>query len=337
MAPTFGRTASLFARRFFSQFDFEPADGDRLRALDRQGAVVYVMRYSSRLDYFLFNWLFLLGGIRLSAFANGIKFFYYRPLGEALRLLFQGIGERLRRGARGMREQSIQQIRHVTREGSSAFLFLRTDKFRTRVFRRRRAVRAGRTELDYLREVVDTTFAHDVPVSLVPLALFWRKGARPAKPFLNLFYGGSERPTDVGKVVSFIWNYRNLAVRVGTPIDLRGFVDENRASGRERVVKQVRRSLLIFLRREEKPVVGAALPTFASAGGGARRRRGPAWSTSWRARSAARTAGSRRAPRRTSRRSRQAQAPPCWPCWRCWSSRSSSASSRGSSCTTSSP
>jgi glycerol-3-phosphate O-acyltransferase len=263
MAPSFGRVAGVFARRFFSQFDVEASDSERLRALDREGAVIYVMRYSSRLDYFLFNWLFLLTGIRLSAFANGIKFFYYRPFGEALRLLVQGIGERLRRGARGMREQSIQQIRHVVREGGSAFLFLRTDKIRTRVHRRRRAVREGRTELDYLREVVDTAFAHDVPVSLVPLALFWRKGARPQRPFLNLFYGANERPTDVGKVVSFVWNYQNLAVRVGTPIDLRAFVDQNRASGRERVVKQVRRSLLIFLRREEKPVVGAALPSFA--------------------------------------------------------------------------
>ncbi|MFI5315888.1 MAG: 1-acyl-sn-glycerol-3-phosphate acyltransferase [Myxococcota bacterium] len=263
MAPRFGRTAGLFARRFFSQFDFAPGDAERLRALDRDGAVIYVMRYSSRLDYFLFNWLFLLSGVRLSGFANGIKFFYYRPFGEALRLLAQGIVERLRRGSRGMREQSIQQIRYVVREGGSAFLFLRTDKIRTRVHRRRRALREGRTELDYLREVVDTAFAHDVPVSLVPLALFWRKGARPQRPFLNLFYGGNERPTDFGKVVSFVWNYRNLAVRVGTPIDLQGFVAENRASGRERVVKQVRRSLLIFLRREEKPVVGATLPSFA--------------------------------------------------------------------------
>ncbi len=128
---------------------------------------------------------------------------------------------------------------------------------------KRGALREGRTELDYLREVVDTAFASDVPVSLVPLALFWRKGARPERPFLNLFYGGNERPTDVGKMVAFIWNYRNLAVRVGQPIDLRAFVDQSRASGRERVVKQVRRSLLIFLRREEKPVVGAPLPSFA--------------------------------------------------------------------------
>jgi len=263
MTPRFGRMATLFGNRFFAHFDFEAHDAERLAELDRRGAVVYVMRYSSRLDYFLFNWLFLLRGIRLSAFANGIKFFYYRPFTEALRLLWQGVTERARRGASGMRERSIVQIRQCVREGGSAFLFLRTDKFRTRVRTKRVAVREGRTELDYLREVVDTAFASDVPVSLVPLALFWRKGARPERPFLNLFYGGNERPTDLGKVVSFLWNYTNLAVRVGRPIDLRAFVDENRASGRERVVKQVRRSLLIFLRREEKPVVGAPLPTFA--------------------------------------------------------------------------
>ena len=187
------------------------------------------------------------------------------PVGQRgrRRLLGQGIVERVRRGASGMRERSIMQIRQCVRDGGSAFLFLRTDKIRTRVRTKRVAVREGRTELDYLREVVDTAFASDVPVSLVPLALFWRKGARPERPFLNLFYGGNERPTDVGKVVAFLWNYRNLAVRVGQPIDLRAFVDANRASGRERVVKQVRRSLLIFLRREEKPVVGAPLPSFA--------------------------------------------------------------------------
>ena len=263
MTERFGRTATLFGRRFFAEFDFERHDAERLSDLDRRGAVVYVMRYSSRLDYFLFNWLFLLRGIRLSSFANGIKFFYYRPFGEALRLLGQGIVERVRRGASGMRERSIVQIRQCVRDGGSAFLFLRTDKIRTRVRSKRGALREGRTELDYLREVVDTAFASDVPVSLVPLALFWRRGARPERPFLNLFYGGNERPTDTGKVVAFLWNYRNLAVRVGQPIDLRAFVDANRASGRERVVKQVRRSLLIFLRREEKPVVGAPLPSFA--------------------------------------------------------------------------
>ena len=59
---------------------------DRLLELESQGTVVYVMRYSSRLDYVLFNTLFARVGLRLSSFANGLHFYYYRPLLEALRM-----------------------------------------------------------------------------------------------------------------------------------------------------------------------------------------------------------------------------------------------------------
>ncbi|MCP4004411.1 MAG: hypothetical protein GY725_09475 [bacterium] len=262
MTPRFGNMAQWFARRFFSSFQFETGDAGTLRSLESTGAIVYVMRYSSRLDYFLFNWLFLSAGLRLSSFANGIKFYYYRPLGEATRLLWSGLIERIRFGNRGMRERGILHIRRTIRRGDTAFLFLRTDKTGSRLRTRQGAVSSARSELDYLRQIVDNCFTSPDPVSLVPLALFWRKGSRPQRPFLNLFYGGPERPTDIGKVISFIWNYRNLAVRIGTRIDLQGFVSERRWEGRERIVKQVRRSLLIFLRREEKPVLGAALPTF---------------------------------------------------------------------------
>ncbi len=262
MTPRFGRLARLFGRRFFGGFQFEPGDADLLKERDTLGAVIYVMRYSSRLDYFLFNWLFLASGLRLSSFANGIRFFYYRPLLEALRLLIRRPFQLLREGRRGLRERGLVRLRQVVRGGGSAFLFLRSDKLGSRVRARAGAVAAGRSELDYLREIVDQRFTSEDPVSLVPLVLFWRKGARPQRAFLTLFYGGPERPTDFFKVVSFLWNYRNLTVRVGTPIDLAHVIDERRSVGREQVVRQVRRALLIFLRREEKPVLGAALRSF---------------------------------------------------------------------------
>lgn len=263
MTPRFGWIAGRFGRRFFAGFGFPTEDAERLCELGEQGSVVYVMRYSSRLDYFLFNWLFIAAGLRLSGFANGIRFFYYRPLPQAARLLVRSLVRRARLGRRGGRNAELVQLRSLVRDGGTAFLFLRSDKMGARLRRRRGAVAVGRSELDYLREIVDTRFAHSRPVSLVPLALFWRKGARPQRPFLNLFYGGPERPTDIGKLISFIWNYRNLAVRVGTPIDLGAFIDERRADGRDRIIRQVRRALLIFLRREEKPVIGAALRSFA--------------------------------------------------------------------------
>ena len=259
MTPRFGRLAQAFGQRFFAGFRLESDEAERLRDIQNRGAVVYVMRYASRLDYFLFNWLFLREKLRPASFANGIRFYYYRPFFEVIRTLLRGLVTRVRLGQRGMRGLGISRTRSVLTAGGSMFLFLRTDKVRSRPRSRRDVVRSGQSEFDYLREIVTTCFDQSPPVYLVPLAVFWRKGPRARRRFLNVFYGAPERPTDTGKVVSFLWNYRNLAIRVGTPIDLQGFVEERRSGGAERITKQVRRVLLIFLRREEKPVEGAAL------------------------------------------------------------------------------
>ncbi|MCE2390877.1 MAG: 1-acyl-sn-glycerol-3-phosphate acyltransferase [Proteobacteria bacterium] len=262
MTPRFNWWAERFGRRFFGRFQLAEGDVKQLRDLEERGAVVYVMRYGSRLDYFLFNWLFAVAGVRPSAGANGIRFYYYRPLLEAVRLWLARLGERLRLGRGGARDKGRERTCEAIRAGGSAFLFLRTDKIPSALTPRRWALRSGRSETDYLHEIVATCFDTEATVSLVPLALFWRKGTKPTRPFLDLFYGGPQRPRSFVKLVSFLFNYRNLAVRVGTPIDLRGFVDRRRGEGPQRVVRQVRRSLLIFLRREEKPVVGSALRTF---------------------------------------------------------------------------
>ena len=259
MTHRFGGPARAFGDRFFTGFGLEPSDSERIRRIQEAGAVVYVMRYASRLDYFLFNWLFLREKLRLPSLANGIRFYYYRPLGQAIATFFRGVRGRLRLGRRGLRALAIGRTRAVLCSGGSMFLFLRTDKIRYRLRSRRRAIRSAQSERDYLEEVVATVSDDRAPVYLVPLALFWRKGPRTRRRFLNLFYGAPERPTDTGKVISFLWNYRNLAIRVGEPIDLKGFVEERREVGVQRIAKQVRRVLLIFLRREEKPVSGSAL------------------------------------------------------------------------------
>jgi hypothetical protein len=116
MAPRFGLFVRWFARRFFSHLALDPATLARLRELEARGAVVYVMRYASRLDYFLFNALFLREGLRLSAFANGIRFYYYRPLFEALRARLS------RRREPAGRERDRDHARRLARAGTSFFL-----------------------------------------------------------------------------------------------------------------------------------------------------------------------------------------------------------------------
>jgi glycerol-3-phosphate O-acyltransferase len=254
MTPRFNGLFRWFARRFFLHFGLDGAAVARLREFEERGAVVYVMRYASRLDYFLFNALFVREGLRLSKFANGIRFDYYRPLLELLRSRL-----RLERRPRGPaeRERGRRWVRDLVQEGESFFLFLRTERLRRGG--RRAAAREAQEELDLLQEVVGAAWQADRPVQVVPLALFWRKGPRTRRRFLNLFYGASTRPSDLAKVTSFLTTYRDLAVKVGEPIDLAAFIESRRGQGQHAVARMVRRSILSFLYREEKVVEGPTL------------------------------------------------------------------------------
>jgi len=253
MTPRFNFVFKWFAGRFFRHFQLDPDTVKKLRELETGGAVVYVMRYSSRLDYFLFNTLFAREGLRLSSFANGLHYFYYRPIFELIRTLF--------RRPRGRPHEVVQaeargQVRELARSQSSFFLFLRTARFRTWLSRR---ARRRQDELDLLEELTRAVWDSGTPVHVVPLALFWRKGPRSDHRFLNLSYGALVRPTDLSKVMSFLVNYRSLSVKTGEPIDLQRFLEEHRDEGPAQVARKVRRSILMYLYREEKVVEGPTL------------------------------------------------------------------------------
>jgi glycerol-3-phosphate O-acyltransferase len=260
MTPRFNLFFRWFAKRFFGHFDLDDDTVARLRELESRGSVVYVMRYASRLDYFLFNALFLREGLRLSGFANGVRFYYYRPLLEAIRLGLRRLRGILREG-RG-RDGGGAEREHAGQlalAGESQFLFLRTARLGSWLRGRRRALEVGKQELDSLEEVVRAAWSAERPVFLVPLALFWRKGPRSERRFLNLAYGGPTRPSDLAKVIGFLTTYRGLFVKVGEPIDLSAFIEERREEGETAITRKVRRSLLIFLYREEKVVEGPTL------------------------------------------------------------------------------
>jgi len=256
MAPRFNVFFRWFERRFFGEICLDAETAARLRALEAAGSVIYVMRYASRLDYFLMNALFLRHRLRLSAFANGIHFHYYQPLWRALRARW---AVRRPRSPQARAAAAREEVRSLLQRGASLFVFLRTERLRTWLRGRRHVATVERSDLDLLAEAVDAVWSGPRPVAIVPLALFWRKGPRSERRFLNLAYGAPTRPSDFAKVTSFLTNYHNLAVKVGEPIDLGAFVAERRAEGQAALVRKVRRSLLVFLYREEKVVEGPTL------------------------------------------------------------------------------
>jgi glycerol-3-phosphate O-acyltransferase len=258
MAPRFNWFFRRFQKRYFDHFGLDDETTARLRELERQGSVVYVMRYSSRLDYFLFNTVLQRAGLRLSAFANGIRFHYYRPVLEWARIALR----RKRTQPRALdRNEAREHVRLLAQGGASFFLFLRTERFRT--WLRGRRARRRRDELDLIEVAVRGVWDSGRPIFVVPLALFWRKGPRSESRFLNLDYGALTRPSDLAKVTSFVATYRSLAIKTGEPIDLRAFIEDHRDEGPARIARKIRRSILIWLYREEKVVQGPTLLSLA--------------------------------------------------------------------------
>ena len=256
MTTHFNLFFRFFARRFFRHFDLDDDTVARLRELEGRGAVVYVMRYASRLDYFLFNTLFLREGLRLSGFANGIRFWYYRPLREALRQI-AGRPRGVPQDVELVRAR--EYCRELTREGGSFFLFLRTASLRTALGGRKGRMEHDRQERDLLTEVVASAQRSGRPVHVVPLALFWRKGPRARRRFLNLSYGALTRPNDVSKVLSFLTTYRGLHVQVGDAIDVQGFAASRAETAPPALARVIRRSILTYLYRSERVVEGPVL------------------------------------------------------------------------------
>ena len=256
MARRFNFAFRWFEKRFFGHFSLDLDVVARLKALEARGSVIYVMRYSSRLDYFLFNVLFLRHGLRLSAFANAISFYYYRPLLELI-----SIGLRLPRGKPREVEHSEDRvsIRNTVDGRRSAFLFLRTQLIKT--FLRGRKTEKRRDELDLIGEVVGavTREGGEREVFLVPLAIFWTKGPRAENRFMNVDYGSLTRPSDFAKVARFVLTYRSLSVKVGDAVDVAGFVRSDGEADVARAARKIRRAILIHLYREEKVVEGPAL------------------------------------------------------------------------------
>jgi len=256
MARRFNLVFRRFEKRFFGHFILEPEVVDRLKALEQRGSVIYVMRYSSRLDYFLFNVLFLRHGLRLSSFANAISFYYYRPIFEMI-----PIALRLARGRPREAEHSDDcgSIRRTVFERRSAFLFLRTQLLKT--FLRGRKSGKRQDELDLIGEVVGSVIAKggETDVFLVPLALFWTKGPRAENRFLSVDYGSLTRPSDFAKVARFVLTYRSLSVKVGDAIDVAAFVRGDAGSEAASLARKIRRAILIHLYREEKVVEGPVL------------------------------------------------------------------------------
>ncbi len=234
----------LSRRVFGKDKTLDDGQAERLRILGEQGAVVYVMRTRSLLDYMLFNHLFLAAQAPLARFANGVDTTVFRGVGRWLR------GRIGRLFGRAAGPPPVAQLEQAVAEEGAAALFMKV-----------RALTAEKQERPadpaFIERLVELQASHPEPIYLVPQYISWpRKPPSKRRTLLDILFGDQASASRLRKLIYALLHGRKASVQVDEPIDLRAVVAEHGDWPPERIARKVRRVLFIHLGRAQMALTG---------------------------------------------------------------------------------
>src|SRR5882724_7349272 len=254
MSERLGWLHWLLSRYAFAHVHVDPKFVELVRGLADRGSVVYVMRNRSIADYLLVQSVLRREHLPLPEFVNQIAIGWFRPLSwivaRALaRLSRLQLFGHAKRQHFADRETAASLV--AARRPILVFLRVQATGLLNSVWRGRQALESQRMGDPYLEDLL--RLAKDKPVFVVPLALFRGRGYRRRSSRLaTLVYSVQEAPNEAKKLITFLFNRKDLSLTIGEEIDLGTFTNRYGSEGTASMVRRLTRALQLFLYREER-------------------------------------------------------------------------------------
>lgn len=250
-------------RRFFDAIEVDPVWVETARAAALEGTVVYALRNLSLLDFLALDHMTKRFGLPEVRFANNLGLWVLEPFGKGMRHLFE---------KRRTRDHDLADLRAAVEANGSAALFLKRPPV---LFERTQTGRGLLEGDDFVRELLDVqrerlARGDKRPILIVPQVFLWTK--RPdtrQRSLVDAIIGTREWPGFVRSAGQFLFNYRDVRLKAGEPVNLAEFLatEEQRPSppprtnghmpagfavGDARNDATVRRAIYVLLRRLER-------------------------------------------------------------------------------------
>jgi len=218
--------------RYFEPVRFPPEAEAELRALHEKGFVIHVMRSTAWVNYLYLVWALVRRGLPPVRAVVNLRRWFTRPWRKTAQ-----------RGALDVR------FTYARRNQGSGLVFLN----RALLLRP-----SGQTmKEDPFPALVALARKSDKPVYLVPELFVWERWAKPLAPgIMDYLFGSPEAPGFLHTVIAFWRNHQQAQFRVGEPIDLQKFVQDNPEESDEVIARKVRGALHHHLARETRAVFG---------------------------------------------------------------------------------
>lgn len=204
-------------RRFFDAIEVDPAWIDAVRAAALRGTVVYALRNLSLLDFLALDHLTKRFGLPQIRFANNLGLWVLEPFGKGVRHAFRP----------RTRDDDLADLRAAVEGHASAALFLKRPPM---LFERSRTGRGLLEGDDFVRELLELQRERlqkgdRQPILVVPQVFLWTKRPdRRQRSLVDAIIGTREWPSVVRTAGQFLFNYRDVRLKAGEPLDLAEFL-----------------------------------------------------------------------------------------------------------------
>jgi glycerol-3-phosphate O-acyltransferase len=238
-----------FLYRLFKRVSIDETMKEDLRLMQKEGTVVYAIKYRGRLDYLLYHYNFRRRRIPYPKIAFDLKVSMLLPFTQFLKVSFSQLASLIRHGHLPDPYTS-GFFREAIRDRTPSLIFLVDPKGFARHF--------VHAQQDHIHFLLETQKQMDRPIFIVPQLVLYKK--TPEKDYAslrNLFFGFKDKPGAIRKMALFFRHNRRAFIDFGRPLNLKAYL-EDQPDGRplHDMSLEVRQMLIESIDRQKRVILG---------------------------------------------------------------------------------
>jgi glycerol-3-phosphate O-acyltransferase len=206
-----------FLYRLFRRVRFDENRTQDLKQMNRDGTVVYAIKYRGHLDYLLYHFRFRRSRLPYPKIAFDLNMTWFLPLHQLFRITKFHLSNLLRQG-RFPKPYENGLFKGLIEQGTTSLLCLVDPKGFSRHF--------VHAEKDHVSFLLETQKTMDRPVYIVPqLILYKQTPERENASLIDIFFGFKDHPGALRKIFLFFRYNRRAFIDFGRPLDLKAYLE----------------------------------------------------------------------------------------------------------------
>ena len=248
-SPT-GTFSAFFLDRLLSGVFMGVEQADIVKNVPEDAIIVYTIKYKSRFDFLFAHSRYRQLHLPVPQVAFDSEIYLWQPLSRIFRVCLSFLDELVRHRRIHNPYRGDYYRRALLSSGCGMLSLVEKKGFY------RRFVKEAIDPLQYL---IDMQQSIDRPIILIPQLMFYGKKPLPAVPsLLDTFFGTSQRPGKLRKIVTLVRHPGRIFVELSQPLNLRQWLNQSVHADRTSAYQalQLRRQMLLQHNRHRQSITG---------------------------------------------------------------------------------